>query len=101
MKAAATGVVAHAHCEAGEGRLLVGQPRFQEDVAKDRGHFAPRRLHVDDQQAVGELGGARLHLAGRVHRDGGAIEEEVVLTPKGAKIISLYPAEELPIANPY
>jgi Xaa-Pro dipeptidase len=29
------------------------------------------------------------------------IEEEVVLTPKGARIISLYPAEELPIANPY
>src|SRR5258708_13581109 len=29
------------------------------------------------------------------------IEEEVILTPAGAKIISLYPAEELPIANPY
>ena len=29
------------------------------------------------------------------------IEEEVILTPDGAKIISLYPAEELPIANPY
>jgi Xaa-Pro dipeptidase len=29
------------------------------------------------------------------------IEEEVVLTPDGPKIISLYPAEELPIANPY
>src|SRR2546422_1970606 len=29
------------------------------------------------------------------------IEEEVVLAPQGAKIISLYPAEELPIANPY
>jgi Xaa-Pro aminopeptidase len=29
------------------------------------------------------------------------IEEEVILTPKGARIISLYPAEELPIANPY
>jgi len=29
------------------------------------------------------------------------IEEEVILTPNGAKIISLYPAEELPIANPY
>jgi Xaa-Pro dipeptidase len=29
------------------------------------------------------------------------IEEEVILTPQGAKIISLYPAEELPIANPY
>ncbi|HYX65526.1 MAG TPA: M24 family metallopeptidase [Burkholderiales bacterium] len=29
------------------------------------------------------------------------IEEEIILTPKGAKIISLYPAEELPIANPY
>jgi Xaa-Pro dipeptidase len=29
------------------------------------------------------------------------IEEEVVLTPDGAKIITLYPAEELPIANPY
>jgi Xaa-Pro aminopeptidase len=29
------------------------------------------------------------------------IEEEVVLTPDGAKIISLYPAEELPVANPY
>jgi len=29
------------------------------------------------------------------------IEEEVVLTPKGPQIISLYPAEELPIANPY
>jgi Xaa-Pro aminopeptidase len=29
------------------------------------------------------------------------IEEEVVLTPEGAKIITLYPAEDLPIANPY
>ena len=29
------------------------------------------------------------------------IEEEVVLTPTGAKIITLYPAKELPIANPY
>src|SRR5436305_4873414 len=29
------------------------------------------------------------------------IEEEVILTPKGGKIISLYPAEDLPIANPY
>jgi len=29
------------------------------------------------------------------------IEEEVILTPKGAQIISLYPADELPIANPY
>ena len=29
------------------------------------------------------------------------IEEEVVLTPSGPKVISLYPAQELPIANPY
>src|SRR6476620_11638176 len=29
------------------------------------------------------------------------IEEEVILTPNGPQIISLYPAEELPIANPY
>ncbi len=29
------------------------------------------------------------------------IEEEVVLTPGGAKIISLYPAQELPVANAY
>jgi Xaa-Pro dipeptidase len=29
------------------------------------------------------------------------IEEEVILTPSGPKIISLYPADELPIANPY
>ena len=29
------------------------------------------------------------------------IEEEVILTPTGAKVISLYPAQELPIANPY
>jgi len=29
------------------------------------------------------------------------IEEEVVLTPNGAKIITLYPAKELPVANPY
>ncbi len=29
------------------------------------------------------------------------IEEEVILTPKGPQIMSLYPAEELPIANPY
>jgi len=29
------------------------------------------------------------------------IEEEVILTPSGPKVISLYPAEELPIANPY
>ena len=27
--------------------------------------------------------------------------KEVILTPTGAKIISLYPAQELPIANPY
>ena len=29
------------------------------------------------------------------------IEEEVILTPAGPQVISLYPAEELPIANPY
>src|SRR3954469_9540472 len=29
------------------------------------------------------------------------IEEEVILTPKGPQVISLYPAQELPIANPY
>ena len=29
------------------------------------------------------------------------IEEEVVLTPSGPKVITLYPAQELPIANPY
>jgi Xaa-Pro aminopeptidase len=29
------------------------------------------------------------------------IEEEVVLTPKGAKIITLFPADELPVANKY
>jgi Xaa-Pro aminopeptidase len=29
------------------------------------------------------------------------IEEEVILTPRGAQVISLYPAQELPIANPY
>jgi Xaa-Pro dipeptidase len=29
------------------------------------------------------------------------IEEEVVLTPTGPQVISLYPAQELPIANPY
>ena len=29
------------------------------------------------------------------------IEEEVVLTPTGAKVITLFPAQELPIANKY
>ncbi|MGB8181147.1 MAG: M24 family metallopeptidase [Stellaceae bacterium] len=29
------------------------------------------------------------------------IEEEVVCTPTGAKVITLYPADTLPIANPY
>src|SRR6185369_13952771 len=29
------------------------------------------------------------------------IEEEVVLTPQGAKVITLFPAYELPIANKY
>jgi Xaa-Pro aminopeptidase len=29
------------------------------------------------------------------------IEEEVILTPHGPEVISLYPAQELPIANPY
>jgi Xaa-Pro dipeptidase len=29
------------------------------------------------------------------------IEEEVILTPGGPQVISLYPAEALPIANPY
>ncbi|MGZ6123280.1 MAG: M24 family metallopeptidase [Vulcanimicrobiaceae bacterium] len=29
------------------------------------------------------------------------IEEEVVLTPQGAKVITLFPAQELPIANRY
>jgi Xaa-Pro dipeptidase len=28
-------------------------------------------------------------------------EEEVILTPGGPKVISLYPADELPIAHPY
>jgi Xaa-Pro aminopeptidase len=29
------------------------------------------------------------------------IEEEVILTPDGPRVISLYPAQDLPIANPY
>jgi Xaa-Pro dipeptidase len=29
------------------------------------------------------------------------IEEEVVLAPDGAKVITLFPAQELPIANKY
>jgi Xaa-Pro aminopeptidase len=29
------------------------------------------------------------------------IEEEVIVTPSGAQIITLFPAEELPIANRY
>ena len=29
------------------------------------------------------------------------IEEEIVVTDKGCKVITLYPAEDLPIANPY
>jgi len=29
------------------------------------------------------------------------IEEEVVVTDKGCRVISLFPAEELPIANRY
>ena len=29
------------------------------------------------------------------------IEEEVVVTNDGCKVITLFPAEELPIANPY
>jgi Xaa-Pro dipeptidase len=29
------------------------------------------------------------------------IEEEIIVTPSGAKIITLFPAEELPIANRY
>jgi Xaa-Pro aminopeptidase len=29
------------------------------------------------------------------------IEEEVIVTPKGAQIITLFPAHELPIANRY
>ncbi|HUC63122.1 MAG TPA: Xaa-Pro peptidase family protein [Alphaproteobacteria bacterium] len=29
------------------------------------------------------------------------IEEEVVVTDKGCKVITLYPADELPVANPY
>ena len=29
------------------------------------------------------------------------IGDEVIVTPKGAQIIALFPADELPIANPY
>ena len=29
------------------------------------------------------------------------IEEEVIVTPRGAQIITLFPAQELPIANRY
>jgi len=29
------------------------------------------------------------------------IEEEIVVTGTGSKVITLYPAETLPIANPY
>ena len=32
---------------------------------------------------------------------GARIEEEVVVTDKGCKVISLFPAEELPISNRY
>jgi Xaa-Pro dipeptidase len=32
---------------------------------------------------------------------GARIEEEVVVTDKGCQVISLFPAEELPIANRY
>ena len=34
-------------------------------------------------------------------RSAARIEEEVIVTPKGAQIITLFPAEELPIANRY
>ena len=44
---------------------------------------------------------ARNLLPGRDGFSAARIEEEVVCTPNGAKVITLYPAEELPIANPY
>jgi Xaa-Pro aminopeptidase len=34
-------------------------------------------------------------------RSAARIEEEIIVTPKGAQIITLFPAEELPIANRY
>jgi Xaa-Pro aminopeptidase len=34
-------------------------------------------------------------------RSAARIEEEVVLTPNGAEVITLFPAQELPIANRY
>ena len=40
-------------------------------------------------------------LVERVRDDADRRQVRVILTPDGAKIISLYPAQELPIANPY
>ena len=37
----------------------------------------------------------------RPERRPSRIEEEVVVTEKGCEVISLFPAEELPIANRY
>jgi Xaa-Pro dipeptidase len=34
-------------------------------------------------------------------RSAARIEEEVIVTPRGAQIITLFPAQDLPIANPY
>ncbi len=34
-------------------------------------------------------------------RSAARIEEEIIVTPKGAQVITLFPAEELPIANRY
>ena len=39
--------------------------------------------------------------AGRECSASARIEEEVIVTDKGCQIITLYPAEELPLANPY
>ena len=53
--------------------------------------------HFDNNEAVGLMLGTVSATRAALKR----IEEEVILTPEGAKIISLYPAEELPIANKY
>ena len=62
------------------------------------------RLHSLEHPVVIEEGmvfALETYCAATDGRSAARIEEEVVVTDKGCTIISLFPAEELPIANAY
>jgi len=71
----------------------------------DAGHGAPERFRItqvpDHELEAGMVFAVETYCPASDGTSAARIEEEVIVTPKGAQIITLFPADELPIANRY